>query len=220
MDLEELREEVSYLVNFNPTQADQSFAGTATQPYKRIDSAINEAYQKEVNHARRMIRRQAFWTQHAFTWPSSTQTVDIPAEVAGKDIMGLRDDTNENPGYWLQFTEPTTSMGGLYVEDKDRWSWFPAPSEDRTITVFYLASAEKLIDEGDVPSLLTSDDHWVIVWRAAMLLRIRADEQVSNDWKAEYKSTRDEFHKGVASGKPYLLPPPAIRHSRVDRGNF
>jgi hypothetical protein len=205
------------LVNFNSTQTDQSFAGPTAETNRYIDWAINEAYREEIKLGRRNVSRDAFMKQYSFTWEADDASVTIPDEVKGKDILGIRDDTNQSPGRFLTFHKINSDIDGVYVSDRDTWGWYPKPSADRELVVFYLASPKNLNNADDEPDLLQEDDQDLLVWSAAILLRTAADDEAPSSWSRKQFDLRMSFWKGLASGRPMINPPPQIHHVNAGR---
>jgi len=214
MRLEELRDKVNFLVNFNSAQSDQSFAGPSTDTNKYIDWAINESYREEVRIARRMISRNAFLKTFPMTWSANAETMSIPEEVRGKDIVAIRDDTDQSPGVILSFSDNTGLIDGIYVYDYETWGWDSAPSQDKTLSIYYLATPNEMKNAGDSPELLKPDDHDILTWGAAIILRMSADESAPLKWEARHEDLRWQLHKGIAQGlyTVAINPPPRIRH--------
>lgn len=215
MRLEEIRDKVNFLVNFNPGQSDQSFAGPSTDINKYTDWAINEAYREEIRIARRMVSRMAFLKTQGMTWNANAASMPIPLNVKDRDIYAIRDDTNESPGFILTFSDSTSPVTGIYRYDHETWGWYPAPSSAKTLSIYYLASPNEMKNAGDIPDLLKPDDHDILVWGAAILLRSAADEAAPTKWERRHEDLRWQLHKGIAQGlySVSINPPPRIRHN-------
>jgi hypothetical protein len=214
MRLEELREEVEDLVNFNSAQSDQSFAGPSTDPYKWIDKAINQAYREEIKRARREMSHNAFLKTHSMTWAADASTMSIPKGIKSHDILAIRDDTGTAPGLVLVFSDNTSAIDGIYIYDHETLGWYPAPSSARTLVVYYLASPNELKNASDTPDLLKPDDHDLLIYSAAIILSMKGDEKAPNDWKEKQFDLRWQFHKAVARGlyNVAINPPSKIAH--------
>jgi hypothetical protein len=213
MNLSELRDAVSYIVEYNEGQADQSYAGSTAQPWKRVDAAINEAYREEIRVASRMMSVRPFLRQFAVTWPADAATLAIPNQVLGATIVAVRDDTSSTPGPVVQIQPYLDEPGGFYLYDGVTWGWAPTPTAAKSLVVVYVATPEKLTAPDDVPTLVPNNDHDLLVWSSAVILAQIADEDtIPQRWVNRRDELRLQFHKQVALGTPMGRPAPGITH--------
>lgn len=215
-NLGQIRGKVSYLVNFNPGQTDQDFRGPAAYPNQRLNDAINEAYTEEVILGKQNGSRDFFRSTHSMTWTADAATMPIPAAVKGKDIEAIRDDSSQTPGPIVVLWSGITDGAGLFKVDTDTWGWYPTPSSERTLTILYVGSAAEMEQDDQEPVLIPQDYRDLLVWSAAIILKLIADEKVPKSWQERQEQLRWQWWKTLSMGSPHQYPAPSIRHMYGD----
>lgn len=214
MNLAELRAKLQFLVNVNPGQTSQDFAGPAADVNKRYDGAINEAYRDEVSHGK-TISRSWFRRAAAFTWTADAESMTIPEWARGRDVEVIRDDTDASPGTMIYLRGPNEEASGLYRSSGDTWTWTPAPDSERTLTIIHMAEAAEMTADAETPELIPPMHHDLLVWGAAILLKIIGDEDAPKRWVERHTELRFLFHKELSRGNPRAFPAPGItNHNR------
>lgn len=218
MNLAQIRDRVSWMVDFNEGQVDQDFRGPSTNANKRIDWSINETYKDEVRKASSFVSEEYFKREHSFTWSSDDTSMDIPEALIGKKILYVRDDTDETIGSTLKLWDSRGSGSGFYVKEGNvSFGWYPAPSSDRSLTVVYVAEARDMTEATDTPHLIPEQYQELVVWGAAIMLRIIGDEDnAPRSWMMKQKDLQGQFWKDVARGNPAGQPPKRIRNNNPD----
>jgi hypothetical protein len=216
MNLAELRDLVSFIVDYNEGQTDQDFRGPSTDTNKHIDRALNLSYKEEVRLAIQNGGEDSFRFLHTFTWAASATSMAIPDALKGKIIEAIRDDTDQTPGPILRLWDQLADGTGLYKRTKDTWGWNPAPSSAKTLTALFHGMPEDMKQEGDVPWILDDSHHELLAWSAAIWLRTVADEQAPSNWLSRQQELRFQLWKEVSRGTPKLFPPKSIRHFYPD----
>lgn len=214
-NLGQIRNKVSYLVNFNPGQTDQDFRGPAAYANQRVHDAINEAYTEEVNLGK-TASRDWFRRRVAMTWTADAATMAIPLTVKDADIEIVLNETSTTPGVPVPIWNLITDGSGLYRYDMDTWGWYPTPSAAQTIAIYYVGRPVELNQDDDEPSLIPMDHRDLLVWSAGIILKTIADEEAPQKWIKRQEALRFNFHKTLSMGHPHQYPPPRIRHQYAD----
>jgi hypothetical protein len=216
--LEELRDRLSWMIDFNATQTDQDFRGPSSKPNKRVDDELNLAYRREVEEAKK-VRELWFLRLHQFTWPASAATLDIPEGLVDKRIFRIRDNTDHAVGPILEIWDQGSNGTGFYIYDNDTWGWYPAPSSARTLVAEYLADATWMKAATDQPSLIPKRHREMIPLSAAINMHRTApitDTATFTSWEAHLAQLRFNWHKEIARGKVAEHPPARIRNAYPD----
>lgn len=215
-NLGQIRNGLSYLVNFNTGQTDQDFIGPAAYANQRLDDAINEAYIEECALGKSNGSRDWFRRTHPMTWTANAATMPIPFAVKDKDIEVIRDDTSTTPGPVVTFWSSVTEGSGLYRSDMDNWGWYPTPGSAKTLTIYYIAEPVELTQNGDIPDLIPPAHRRLLIWSAGIILKTIADEDAPARWLMRQENLRFLFHKTLSMGHPHQSPSPRIRHQYAD----
>ena len=216
--LEELRDRLSWIIDFNATQIDQDFRGPSSRVNKRVDDELNLAYRREVEEGKK-VRELHFQRVHQFTWPASAATLDIPDGLLGKRVFRIRDNTDQAPGPILQVWDLGNHGQGFYKYDNDTWGWYPAPSSARTLVAEYLADAEWMKGDTDQPSLIPVRHREMLPLSAAVNMHRTApvtDTATFATWLSHLGELRFAWHKEIARGSPTEHPPARIRNAYPD----
>lgn len=212
MNLAELRNRLNWLLHFNPTQADQAFAGeSANDTYKHIDYLLNASGREEIRLGQ-LVRRGAYKARYVLSWPTSATTVDIPALLRGAQILHINDVTDSDTvGTLVPFNEEfVAGVNGWYQYSTTQWGQYPAPGSARTYNVIYLARWVDLRNPADVPGLIPEDLHDLLLWSAAVLGRTVADESPPAAWLKQRDELRQQYHFQLAKGVPMIYPPTVL----------
>ncbi len=203
MNLGDLTDLVSWLVNFNSDDTDQAFAGPATDTNKHIHRAINLALVREVDLAMQHTKRGPFKKRSAnFTWTASATTLSIPTELVGKSIVAIFDITDGEPGVLLSLND-TEAQRGLYQRDNLTWGMQPAPTSALTLVATYIGYPNELVNDGDIPELIPENNHELIAWSAADWLLTIADQDASPQrFAMRLEEERARFWKTLSMGSP------------------
>lgn len=217
-NLLELRDRLSWMIDFNATQTDQDFRGPSGDANRRVNDEINLAYRREVEEAKK-VREMHFKRKHSFTWTANASTLDIPEGLKDCRIFRIRDNTDVNPGPILSVWDEGDDGNGFYVYDNDTWGWYPAPSSARTLVAEYLAESGWLKADADEPALIPRRHRELIVLSAAINMHMVApitDTKTFKDWQNRLYELRFAWHKEVARGSPSEHPPARIRNAYPD----
>lgn len=216
MKLDEIRTRVQDLVNFTPGQIDQDFPGTAADSNRDVDWAINEAYTEEVELGKLHGSQKAFRRLHPFTWPADTATMPIPTELLDKDILFIRDNSDQTPGPTVATFDDMVEGSGLRFYDRVTWGLVPTPGAARSYVVVYMSDAEEMKNANDEPELLPRSFHRLIVWSAAILLKEKGDEEAPQAWTVKQQDIRLQLWRKLSKGRPQFQPPQRIRNDSPD----
>jgi hypothetical protein len=217
MNLGQMRDKLSFIVGFNQGQTQQDFVGPSANTNQRLDDSLNEAYREECALAKQNASREWFFRTHAFTWVTDAATMAIPDVLKDKDIELIRDDTDESPGPMVEKWDGITSSGsGLYRVDMDTWGWYPTPSSDRSLVAMYIAEPSELVQDGDAPGLLPSQAHDLLIWSAAIVLKMVADERSPEMWISRQGALRLQLWKTLTLGPIRQYPPNTITNQFSD----
>lgn len=198
MNRGQLREELSFLLNFNEGQADQDFSTT------RLNKAIQWAYEDEVRQAKLEGQTRWFRKVKTFIWAADDIRMELPQGLHKKMLQQLWDITSNDPGTPIIVRENGYSGGDIFWYDNKQLQWGEnGPNSDVTIQADYLAECEQLTDDGDEPDLIPNEYHKLIVWSAAVFLRTVADEAPPASWQRELQMLRLGFWKVLSRGRPF-----------------
>lgn len=210
MNRKQLRAELAFVLNVAENEADQDFQAS------RLNKAIDRAYNLVLEDTKLNGGRDYFRGASAnVTWAASTQQLSVPTALLDVVFEEVYDITGGEPGFPLRIVSSPEIQGDAFWYDRNtlQWSTSGGPSSARTLRVFYEAVAEELQDDDAEPSYVPAQFHWLIVWRAAMLLKAIADESVPLSWQKELESLQASFIKHVARGRP-LSNYPRINQQR------
>lgn len=199
MNRGEIRSELAFLVNFSESTAAQDFVQA------RLNKAIQQAYRRIIEAAKINGSYQFFHLRsQSFTWAASTQTLAVPDYLINKVIIDLYDITDGEPGFPIAFGRDSQDVGLVFWADYKTWQWatVDGPGSAMTLRAVYEAVAEELVSDGDVPQLIPSQFHDLVVWEAAILLRKAGDEAAPPDWKEDRDNLLLDFYKHVSRGRP------------------
>lgn len=210
MNRQDLRSELSFLLNFSETSADQDFSTT------RLNKALQWVYEDEVRQAKLEGLSRRFRKTTTFVWPASQVRLELPQAVHQKNVQAFWDITNSDPGYRIIVRETNLDGGDAYWFDNKTLQWGSVgPASTLTIRAEFLASAEFLAGDQDEPQLIPPDYHKLIVWGAAVLLRSIADEQPPEFWAMKHKELQHDFWKFLSRGQP-ISDTPTVSNSLAD----
>lgn len=215
-----LRQGVGRKLNYSPDEADQDFAGTASDPYFGIDGAINEAYREAVNQAATDADPEAFIRTDTFTWGSAEVTKSLPDHLKGKAIYVIEDITFANPGQQLWITDrERAETGGLFKLTKDTFQWGTAgPGSDKTLRVHFLSEASEMKDPLDEPELVPARHRDLLVLGAAIIMREDRDDQAPDAWLSRYERLKLTWWAELSRGypqnpnRPRIIDPQAVNN--------
>lgn len=215
MNFKELQDEVSELINFNSLQSDQDFSAA------QIKSAINRAYAREYRKARQEGTRSFFFAYRDLVWASGSLTLSLPDNMRGAQICKVTDVTDDTTGSGYHIvvydggdpgppdygTPSWTSQGfsgAIFWKDRNTLQWGTSgPSEEKTLRFNMMPEPEKMLNDDDIPELISSDHHELIFYSASIDLRTRADEMAPPSWMSEREELRMDFYKDVSRGRPH-----------------
>lgn len=189
MDFKTLQDEVADILNFTPDATDQDFTSL------QVKKAINQAYADEVVKAKQCGSRVHFTKFDQITWPASQRVLTFPQDLQQKDLISFTDVTNDDPGHSLP--------GSVFWKDNKTLQWGTSgPASARTIRVYYYAAAETLVNDGDIPELIQPEHHELLMWSAAIRLRLRSDEGAPGPWTQHHRELQLDYWKSTSRGKP------------------
>jgi len=213
LDRKGLREKLSFILNMNPKQTNQDFIGPTGNTNKYLDEAINEAYRAVVNEAMLECGYDWFKRVYSFTWAADADTQQVPDDILGKDILELRDTTDDEMGTPLVFCDYWVD-GAIHWEDRKTLRWgTTGPSRITTISAVCLENPQDLVSDNDEPFLIPVRFRDIISWKAAILLRTMADELAPESWILRFIELQEQLHTTLARGKPSMNNPSRIRIS-------
>ena len=202
-------DQVADRLEFDSTEPDQAFGGTAADPFKRIRDWLNEFYTSLVNEVALEAPKEPFEVIHSFTWPSDQQEYELPKEVAWSKSLYLVDTTRGPPGEEL-FVYNSARSTGIWWKDR-RTLVHPNSTgfnEDKTMEWHYLADAEELIDDAQEPILVPYRFRYLLVWGTAVYARSEVDEDVvPQSWATRVMKLKEDFSLDLCQGRlNFTLP--------------
>ena len=196
MNLGELRSDLAMTLNFNTGQVNQDFTDA------QLNTALNRAYAREVQFASSEGTRRYFAAVLNITWPANQLTLTLPPALQGKTLTRFADVTHGEPGREINFSEFGVGSGIFWLDANTLQFGTTAPGQDRTFRVFYYAAPNTLVLDADVPNLVPTAFHELLVWSAAIWLRAMADEAAPQAWVAQRDELRMNYWKLVGRGRP------------------
>ena len=191
MNFGELLTELKDLLNFDSNQIHQDFSDA------QLKRALNQAYLREVRKARQQGSRNYFLDTTTFTWTSGESTYTLVDPLNKASIIELRDVTDGEVVDTIHFTD------SFRWADRNTLEWLDSgPSSDRTIRALFLELPVDMAADGDVPSLIPREFRELLVYSAAVELRLRADEEAPRSWAAHLDDTRMDYWKHLSLGRP------------------
>ena len=195
MNLEELDDMLSFILNSNDTQSATEYAAA-----RRL-MALNAAYKREWNEIQLHVSRNAKLATHEFTWAASAQTCAVPTELRGKTVYAYYDATQST------VTPPKLVLA---YRDQNTLEWMPSgPGSATTVRAEYVPSPTKLVDPQDIPSLILDQYHELLVWSAALwLVEIVDREAAPKKWHDMAQDLQEQAIKGMSNrpqGDPTVI---------------
>ena len=209
-NVEWLVKKLKWVVNFNEGQVDQNYRGPSTQTDKHFLDALNESYKTVVRKARE-TRANAWTRTHDVTWLSDDVTFTLPVVLQNRPVRLVCDVTDGIDG-------PSVDIGDyqdrceVFRKEENVLQWgTEGPGRDTTLRFWYLAAAEKLLKNDQVPELVPEEYAMLLVYRAALELRMVSENRVPRVWQEKVDEMGEEFHKQVSRGWPMESNIPRIR---------
>lgn len=219
-NLAQLRDELQWVYNFNEGQTDQDMRGPAAYVNKWFDSSLNEAYVDEVEEAVQMGCTTCFITTARKTWPVNTPTFDIGDDLAGSTLYriesrdaGAGETTSWEPMWINTWTEDSNHV---WVDRRTIQWGLSGPASAQTIRFTYVAEPEELADDMDVPVLIPRKFRHLLVYSAAIRLRIVADDEKNQPLVWKRNEIRERLHKAISQGRPAQTGYPGTSTSTPD----
>ena len=203
MNLQEMRSELAFRLNFKEDEADQDFQES------RLNRALNLSYRREVNKAHLNGPQNWFKQSASFTWSASQLTVSLPGNVDQHNLIDIYDTTSDTTGSRVIVGNEVDSAADMFWSSRNTLQWSGSdtgPSSDCTFRVDYLALAETLSDDEDEPQLIPRQHHDLIVVGAEEFLLNKADGAAPQSTREELKSSREEFWKFLSKARPRSNP--------------
>lgn len=196
-----LRAGLQQKLNFNPAQTDQDFQGPSSNLNALLDGYLNEAYILETNLAKIEFGFQPFTLRHTLTWAASSQTLTVPRILLDHQIYKIEDETDAVPGKLLWIGTDGGRSQTIAWRDRDTLQWGSAgPGSARTLTVFYSAAANPLVEASHEPDLIPPQYRHLLIWSAAILGRYESDEEAPMGWIAQREEWRRQYWTLLSRG--------------------
>ena len=197
MNLAELVAEVNDWLSFNPDVANTAFSAA------QVKTAINHAYKRELRKARLEGGDTWFKKNISGTWPANTATFMLPSLMNQTNCLWIEDITDSDPGYALAVSNSGSDLCEVFWLDNKTLQWGSnGPGGAKTLRFHYMARAEKLVNDADVPELIPDDYHELIVLSAGVYLRFKADELAPEAWQMALQDIRIDYWKEISMGRP------------------
>jgi len=193
---EELRTDLEETLNASPAQAHQDFSEA------KLNKALNRAYVREVEFAKLVGVKEFFIARKQFTWPVNQQRFEFPLWLRRAQSYKFMDITGGRPGRSLMGT--ATPVDGLvYFFDEKTLQWgTTGPGSARTIEVIYYGQAADMESDMEEPSIIPAGFHELLVWSAAIQLRLGSDEASPGGWSRAHEDLQAAYQLFVAKGRP------------------
>lgn len=200
--LRDLRTIIAKRLNFNVSVPDQDFQGTATDTWKWLDDAINEAYLDEINTAVLQCSARPFTGWQTFVWSSGQLTYQLPVGMDRTDILSIFNTTSSTRGSPLVVGDRLSAQA-LVWRDRRTMEWGSSgPGADTTLAFQYIMSPEELTQQDDEPQLIPPRFRYLLVWGALLILRDYGDENAPRSWVRKREDMRAKFQKFMSATSP------------------
>jgi hypothetical protein len=202
MNLQQFRAEVVWLLNMSVGEPDQDFDGTAADPYKVVDSLINQARKLEYNMALPEVGADPFMVYQEYTWNSGDVAFDIPPGIDTSDISNFYDVTDGARGSVLVIGE-RMDASAVYWSGRRQLSWgTEGPGSDRILRIEYLAVPQDLTETGQEDDTFPPQFHNLIPWTAAILGKAGAQDKIPESWTQIRDEHRADLWKHLSNSRP------------------
>lgn len=166
MNRREIRDYAGFILGFNDAQTEGDFTAA------RLNNAINWAYEQRWNETKQQVARKSLVEYTDETWPSGDTSFELPAYLRGKALYKF-----------VQVSSDVEMELSVSFKTRNVLQWDASgPTGDITLRCYYIASAEKLETDDQVPALIPPAHHQIISWDAAILLKTIADQEVPSSW--------------------------------------
>ena len=166
MNRREIRDYAGFILGFNDEQTEGDFT-TA-----RLNKAINWAYENRWNETKQQVARASLVEYTDVEWASGEPTFELPEDLRGKALYKF-----------VQVSSDVELQLSIRFQTRNVLMWDESgPTGDITLRVYYIATAEKLETDEQVPLLIPPAHHQLIAWDAAILLKTIADQEVPAKW--------------------------------------
>jgi len=202
INLTRLRFLLSQKLTFNSAQTDQDFAGPSSNRNAILDEYLFEAYTEEVNLAKIEVGYNPFLFRSTLTWSASSQTLMIPRRLLDHQIYRIDDETDSTPGQVLWIGTDGGRTTTVAWRDRDTLQWgTTGPASARTLTAFYSGMANKMTEATQEPDLIPPQYRHLLVWSAAIIGRMEADEMAPPSWLQRRDELRRQFWLLLSRGQ-------------------
>jgi len=186
MNLQEIDDMVSFILNANDTQTTTEYNQT------RRYQAINAAYAREWNEIQQHVARASKVRHMDFTWPSGQGTLPLPSELVGKTIFAFYNVTNQS-------VQPPRLI--VRMRDAVTLEWGDAgPGADVSMRAEYIAAPSLLQQPSDSPDLILPQYHELIAWSAAIWLAEILDREAAPGlWRERREALLLQAIKGMST---------------------
>ena len=201
-----IADKVAYLLQFNPSQSDQDFQGPSSNANKWTWDLINQAYEVEVNNAKLGSIADRFMVTQDMTWTASAVTAMLPEGIRRHGSLRMADVTDDSIGLDLDF-----NRHNIFWKDYRTLQWgTQGPGRATSIRITYLANVVEMTSDSDEPEWVPYSFRRLIVWRAAIIGRIVADDKAPTEWYKQAKEWRENWISHESMGAPMFNNPPTI----------
>ena len=216
-NLDWLRQRVAWLVRFDVTMPDEAFAGPQSNPYLRIDEAINETYKIIIFDAANGIDPDFFKVSSQFIWPANQVQFTLPAGLSRISALDWRIITNGLPGQQITPTAGYTFTSEIYWSGGNTLSWGnTGPRVDEIVLCTHRALPTDMSAFAEEPHLLTYEFRDMLPIGAAIwLLTQRVGDEAPQSLIKQFADWTWRFHCAVeqaaaASGSYTDMVPVAV----------
>jgi hypothetical protein len=204
---------LKWVLNNDGGQPMQAFQGPVGDANYLFRMALNEAYNQIILEAVQLGKFTNFHFTETFTWVGSEKTWQLPVVLVGAQWLRAEDITDSDDGDVLDIGD-SPNQSEIWFKDMDtlQWGTTGAP-RDTAIRVTYLPHAESLEVGAQEPLLIPSQFRWLLVWRAAMLMRSVSNESVPKAWANEFAQLKEIYYKWLSKGRLSHSNPSTIRNT-------
>jgi hypothetical protein len=221
-DLTWLRTRTAKLVNFNIDEPDEDFEGTTDNAWEEIDDALNEAVDTEYAELTLNIDPLRLSINLQYEWPIAETTFTLPSALTESAIQHVYDVTDGYPGTLLWVMNRGVQYEpAIFPESRNVWRWgSEGPGSTRTLQFTLVPPGPELVKASDEPHLVPRQFRRLLVWSAACILRMRAEDDAPVQWLDARDRFRERLVLWYAGGSPRATNQPQFQpHGGGDYGS-
>lgn len=201
--LADMRGPVQWLLNFSSSDVTNfDFYKSAADPNGNIDFAISEAERVEYHELFPSINPDWLRRSMDLSWPVDTLSMTLPAEVNDANLEGIEILTDGGAGLVLDVGR-SAQQSNVFWKNNQTLQWgSEGPSSEQDMRLLYFAQPVGLAEEEDEPDWLPVRHRHLLIWSAAIVARLAADNKAPGAWEKMLGNLRLQVRHQLSMGRP------------------